>query len=83
MTTCALVKVPDWTKDNAAGRLILQHHGLEVFESPLHLEGGSIHTDGEGYVFLASISAIDCQPVATVPPCLVLQFLVVSGLALA
>lgn len=41
-------QVPDWTKDNAAGRLILQHHGLEVFESPLHLEGGSIHTDGEG-----------------------------------
>lgn len=40
--------MPDWTKDNAAGRLILQHHGLEVFESSLHLEGGSIHTDGEG-----------------------------------
>lgn len=41
-------QVPDWTKDNAAGRKILQHHGLEVFESPIHLEGGSIHTDGEG-----------------------------------
>ena len=41
-------QVPDWTKDNAAGRKILQHHGMEVFESPIHLEGGSIHTDGEG-----------------------------------
>ena len=45
-----MLQVPDWTKDSAAGRLILQHHGLEVFESSLHLEGGSIHTDGEGYV---------------------------------
>ena len=44
------LQVPDWTKDNAAGRKILQHHGLEVFEAPIHLEGGSIHTDGEGYV---------------------------------
>lgn len=42
-------QVPDWTKDNAAGRLALQMAGLEVFESPLHLEGGSIHADGEGY----------------------------------
>ncbi len=42
------MQVPDWTKDNAAGRKILQHHGLQVFEAPIHLEGGSIHTDGEG-----------------------------------
>ena len=42
------MQVPDWTKDNAAGRKILQHHDLEVFESPLHLEGGSIHSDGQG-----------------------------------
>jgi hypothetical protein len=40
--------VPDWTKDNAAGRLALQMAGLDVYESPLHLEGGSIHADGEG-----------------------------------
>ena len=43
-----VMQVPDWTKDNAAGRKILQHHGLQVFEAPIHLEGGSIHTDGEG-----------------------------------
>ncbi len=40
--------MPNWEKDNAAGRLALQHAGLEVFESTLHLEGGSIHVDGEG-----------------------------------
>ena len=40
--------MPDWDKDAAAGKLILERAGLEVFHSPLHLEGGSIHTDGEG-----------------------------------
>ena len=40
--------MPDWSKDNAAGRTALQLAGLEVFESALHLEGGSIHVDGEG-----------------------------------
>ena len=45
-----LVQVPDWSKDNAAGRRILQHHDMEFFECNLHLEGGSIHTDGEGYL---------------------------------
>ena len=47
-TSVVSMQVPDWTKDNAAGRKILQHHDLEVFESPLHLEGGSIHSDGQG-----------------------------------
>ena len=42
--------MPDWSKDAAAGKLILERAGLEVFHSPLHLEGGSIHTDGEGCV---------------------------------
>jgi len=42
--------MPDWEKDAAAGKLILERAGLEVFHSPLHLEGGSIHTDGEGCV---------------------------------
>lgn len=43
-----LVQLPDWSDDNAAGRHILEHHDLEVFESTLRMEGGSIHTDGEG-----------------------------------
>ena len=44
------MQVPNWDKDNAAGRIALQKAGLQVFESPLHLEGGSIHVDGEGCV---------------------------------
>ena len=43
-----VAQVPDWSRDNAAGRTALQLAGLEVFESTLHLEGGSIHVDGEG-----------------------------------
>ena len=35
--------------DNEAGRLACQLRGMRVFESTLHLEGGSIHVDGEGY----------------------------------
>ena len=42
--------MPNWDADAAAGKLILERAGLEVFHSLLHLEGGSIHTDGEGYV---------------------------------
>ena len=42
--------MPNWDADAAAGKLILERAGLEVFHSPLHLEGGSIHTDGEGCV---------------------------------
>lgn len=45
-----LRQVPDWSKDNAAGRTALELAGLEVFECALHLEGGSIHVDGEGCV---------------------------------
>ena len=42
-------QVPDWTKDNAAGRKILEHVGVPVFEVPgFRLEGGSIHSDGQG-----------------------------------
>ena len=68
-----MLQVPDWTKDNAAGRKILQHHGLEVFEAPIHLEGGSIHTDGEGSVlssafvfacFVCLYSCLSSQPYA-------------------
>lgn len=40
--------MPNWEKDFEAGRAILQVNDLPVFECPLHLEGGSIHSDGEG-----------------------------------
>lgn len=46
------MQVPNWDKDNAAGRIALQKAGLQVFESALHLEGGSIHVDGEGCVHI-------------------------------
>jgi agmatine deiminase len=42
--------MPDWQKDYEAGRKILQSYDLPVFECPLHLEGGSIHSDGQGWV---------------------------------
>jgi agmatine deiminase len=41
-------QVPDWSKDAVAGRTILEMAGMQVFEAPIHLEGGSIHSDGEG-----------------------------------
>ncbi len=55
-------QVPDWSRDNAAGRAALQMAGLEVFESALHLEGGSIHVDGEGCAACRSCSCprADC-----------------------
>jgi hypothetical protein len=31
-----------------SGRAVLEHYDLPVFECPLHLEGGSIHSDGQG-----------------------------------
>lgn len=40
--------MPEWQKDHAAGRAILDWAGLKAFECPLHLEGGSIHSDGQG-----------------------------------
>lgn len=42
--------MPSWDKDYNAGRALLEMNGLEVFEAPIHLEGGSIHSDGQGYV---------------------------------
>lgn len=44
--------MPSWDKDYNAGRALLEMNGLEVFEAPIHLEGGSIHSDGQGYVSL-------------------------------
>ena len=49
--------MPNWEADAAAGKLILERSGLEVFHSVLHLEGGSIHTDGEGYATLLALPA--------------------------
>lgn len=40
--------MPSWEKDYNAGRVLLEMNHLEVFEAPIHLEGGSIHSDGQG-----------------------------------
>jgi len=68
LTAVVLVQVPDWSKDNAAGRKILQHHDLEVFESPLHLEGGSIHSDGQGCVLSNLPHLFPPQSFIALPP---------------
>ncbi len=40
--------MPEWKKDHAAGRAVLDWAGIKAFECPMHLEGGSIHADGQG-----------------------------------
>lgn len=40
--------MPDWTHDYNAGRKIIELCGHKVFEAPIKIEGGSIHSDGEG-----------------------------------
>ena len=40
--------MPTWDNDYAAGRAIVELCGHAVFEAPIHVEGGSIHSDGEG-----------------------------------
>lgn len=40
--------MPNWDKDYEAGRKIIEYCNHHVFEAPIHIEGGSIHSDGEG-----------------------------------
>ena len=51
--------MPNWDKDYAAGRAILEHYNLPVFECPLHLEGGSIHSDGQGTLMVTEECLLD------------------------
>ena len=41
--------MPTWDKDYATGRALLEMNGHQVFEAPIHLEGGSIHSDVQEY----------------------------------
>lgn len=41
-------KYAPWDLDNQVAPEILKHLGIEKFDAPLVMEGGSIHTDGEG-----------------------------------
>lgn len=41
-------KYSPWDLDNAVAGKLLSHLNIKQFDAPLVLEGGSIHTDGEG-----------------------------------
>jgi len=41
-------KYSPWDLDDAVAPAILQHYNVKQFDAPLIMEGGSIHTDGEG-----------------------------------
>ncbi|MEW5306440.1 MAG: hypothetical protein WDW38_007379 [Sanguina aurantia] len=51
--------MPNWQKDHDAGRELLVRRGIPVFECPLHLEGGSIHSDGQGTMVVTSECLLD------------------------
>ena len=41
-------KYSPWDLDDAVAPQILEHMGVSSYDAPLVMEGGSIHTDGEG-----------------------------------
>ena len=41
-------KYPHYELDNKVAPAVLQHYNVPCFDSPIVLEGGSIHVDGEG-----------------------------------
>lgn len=41
-------KYSPWDLDDAVASHIIQHEGVQQFDAPVVMEGGSIHTDGEG-----------------------------------
>ena len=43
-------KYSPWNLDDAVAPQILKHTGITQFDAPLVMEGGSIHTDGEGTI---------------------------------
>lgn len=43
-------KYAPWDLDNEVAPQILEHYGIKRFDAPLILEGGSIHSDGEGTI---------------------------------
>ena len=51
--------MPNWEADYNAGRTLLTMNGLPVFEAPIHLEGGSIHSDGQGTMVVTEECLLD------------------------
>lgn len=45
---CALTHLLVPSYPRVAGRKLIEYTGAQVFEAPIHSEGGSIHSDGEG-----------------------------------
>ncbi|WP_213526516.1 agmatine deiminase family protein [Paenibacillus sp. J31TS4] len=43
-------KYSPWDLDDAVAPQLLEHYGIRRFDAPLILEGGSIHSDGEGTI---------------------------------
>ncbi|MEF3302434.1 agmatine deiminase family protein [Paenibacillus sp. GYB003] len=41
-------KYAPWDLDDAVAPKVLEHYGVERFDAPLVMEGGSLHVDGEG-----------------------------------
>ncbi|GIL91442.1 hypothetical protein Vretifemale_19005 [Volvox reticuliferus] len=50
--------LPDWSRDRAAGRSLPQLAGMRSFECPLHLEGGAVHSDGDGTIMVTEESVL-------------------------
>ncbi|WP_158367892.1 agmatine deiminase [Candidatus Williamhamiltonella defendens] len=44
----------DWRKDEEVAQKISQFHNYSLYKAPIILEGGSIHTDGEGTLLTTS-----------------------------
>lgn len=43
---------PDWRADDAVAALVARHEGMQRYRAPLIQEGGGIHSDGKGTVFV-------------------------------
>ncbi|HRY25229.1 MAG: agmatine deiminase family protein [Geminicoccaceae bacterium] len=50
---------PDHVEDARMARRMLEHVGAETFTTPLVLEGGGVHVDGEGTALLCERSVLD------------------------
>lgn len=43
---------PDWRADDAVAALVARREGMDRYRAPLIQEGGGLHTDGKGTVFV-------------------------------
>ena len=50
-----------WDRDAQVGALVCAHHGLGRYAAPLVLEGGSIHSDGEGTLLVTAEALLNAD----------------------